>query len=729
MPTLRRWFIRGALVSIAVLPLQAVQSGPSTVHIHETLEPQQTTSASGNLGLSLQTTFSLLDGEGQVLRADIESGTFELEGDAYPATVEALDTPWSLVLLIDASRTLGTGTASATWKSVRSTIGSALAGFPENSNIAILKFDDTAPPVMEFTQARDRLAAAVQALTPKSTGGSCLNEGVYQAVNKLGGAPGRRAVIVFTASTDNCGTRTASEVISLAGQNRVQLYPVGLLGYAVTEAELEALAGPTGGISEFKEPSTLTFGFANVTALLGNQWTAKATIYPSAGQQSATLKVGLKDDVTLVSAPISFVSSQDFIPPAEIHLRGKVLSEGEGILFNLDIIQPEKIRQLNVSIISKDTGQAVLSQSLISFSDVNTIATAGLVPGGEYTLIVSAIDASGRLLSETSGEFTFEPPPARLNVSEVQTPTAEQPDFLVSVTSQNVAGVVKFRGWLADSQSNVPLADTERTVPLGEPLLLPAEGLGSGTYAVVVQALDVADTVLAESTPVKVSYTRPNPLDSLRSLVSRSPAAVAGLTGLFCLTVVGVGAVVWLFIPKRGTRPVTVDLVMPQKARRPAPGAERTPGNLAAVQPAPAAERAPAYRDRPTPQQGLERPPVGQPPAAVPKASAARAMPAARLTLIQPATAQFSAEIRRTPFTIGRRAESDAVIPLDSSSGVSGTHFQITFVDGQFFVQDEKSTFGTTLDGGPLVQGRPMPLRDGSVIGLGPQVKIRFNLT
>jgi len=36
---------------------------------------------------------------------------------------------------------------------------------------------------------------------------------------------------------------------------------------------------------------------------------------------------------------------------------------------------------------------------------------------------------------------------------------------------------------------------------------------------------------------------------------------------------------------------------------------------------------------------------------------------------------------------------------------------------------------GTTLDGDPLVQGRPMPLRDGSVIGLGPQVRIRFNLT
>ena len=43
---------------------------------------------------------------------------------------------------------------------------------------------------------------------------------------------------------------------------------------------------------------------------------------------------------------------------------------------------------------------------------------------------------------------------------------AEQPDFLVTVTTQNLVGVVKFKGWLADAQSNVPLDDTERTVPL-----------------------------------------------------------------------------------------------------------------------------------------------------------------------------------------------------------------------------------------------------------------------
>jgi hypothetical protein len=712
-----------SLISLVAIPAMTVQTGSSSIHIHEILEPQQTTTTAGNLGLSLQTTFSLLDGEGQVLRADIESASFELQGDTYPATVEELETPWSLVFLIDASKTLGTGTASATWKSARGTVAGAIGGLPEGANIAILKFDDTAPTVQEFSQARDRLAAAVQGLTPKPSGGSCLYDGVYQAVNKLGGAPGRRAAVVFTASADNCGNRTLSEVLGLADQNRVQIYPVGLVGYAVTLAELEALAGPTGGIAEFRDQATLTFGLANVSAVLSNQWTARATVYPSAGQQATTLTLDLSGDISLTSAPITFVSTQDYVPPAEIHLRGRVLSVAEGIVFNLDIIQPQKIRQLNVSIISSDTGQAVLSQSLITFSDVNTIPTASLIAGGEYTLIVSAIDANGRLLYEANGEFTYEPPPARVNIAEVQVPNADQPDFLVSVSTQNLTGVVKFRGWLAEGESNVPVEGTERVVPLGEPLLLPADGIASGTYAVVVQALDVADTVLAESAPVKFSYTRPSPLESLQAFVRNSPAAVAALTGFFCLAAVGAGVVIWLIIPKRGTRPVTVDLVMPQKARRPAPGSERTPSNLAVVQPAPAVERPPAYRDRPTPQPGFAR--AGQKPEAAPPAPA---MPAARITLIHPASPSFSAEMRSSPFSVGRREGNDAVVPLDSSSGVSGKHFRITFENGQFLAHDEKSTFGTTLDGTPLVHGRPMPLRDGSVIGLGPQVKVRFNL-
>ncbi|HUS84303.1 MAG TPA: hypothetical protein VMX56_04100, partial [Anaerolineales bacterium] len=47
----------------------AQSTGQAVIHIHETPDPQPVTTASGAVGLSLQTTFSLLDQDNQVLLA------------------------------------------------------------------------------------------------------------------------------------------------------------------------------------------------------------------------------------------------------------------------------------------------------------------------------------------------------------------------------------------------------------------------------------------------------------------------------------------------------------------------------------------------------------------------------------------------------------------------------------------------------------------------------------
>ena len=54
-----------ALATI-ILFLPALQQG-STIHLNNTPEPQPVTTAAGATGLSLQTAFTLLDGQGQVL--------------------------------------------------------------------------------------------------------------------------------------------------------------------------------------------------------------------------------------------------------------------------------------------------------------------------------------------------------------------------------------------------------------------------------------------------------------------------------------------------------------------------------------------------------------------------------------------------------------------------------------------------------------------------------------
>jgi hypothetical protein len=425
----------GLLTALALLLPARQAAATATIRINEVPEPTQVTNATGTVGLSLVTTFTLLDSQDQVLRDfEIDTSTYELGGNTYPASITELDTPWSIVILVDASRTMGIATAGGAFKNARTALATAAGSIPDGANIAVLRFDDEVPTVQEFTQGKEAVSKAINDLRAKGFGNSCLNDGLYEAVNKLGGAPGRRAVLVFTASADNCANRTALDVTNLARQNRVQIYAAGLQGYAVTVDTLQALAEPTGGLAELKPESTLGFGLGNLTAVLNNQWSARATVYPSAGAQSATLKINLKDGLSLTSPAITFNSSQDYVPPTEIHLQGTVQSVGDGILFNLNLIEPEKIRQLNVSIIDKSTGQGVMAQALLDFSDVNTIPAVSLVAGQEYTLIVSAMDSPAGCFECHPG-FRIPGPASPPDHQRSAGSSPEQPDLLVVPTS------------------------------------------------------------------------------------------------------------------------------------------------------------------------------------------------------------------------------------------------------------------------------------------------------
>jgi hypothetical protein len=695
--------------------------GQSTVHIHEVPEPQQVTTVAGTVGLSLQPSFSLLDANNQVLTSfEITDASIQIGSASYAAVVKELETPWTIVVLADTSKIMGGFSAITDFRTAKTALANAIGSVPDQTSIAILTFADTAPTILDFTQAKDSAATKLKNLTARATGNSCFYSGLYEAVNKLSPAPGRRAVIAFTASDDNCATKTPQDVVSLAQKSQVQIYAVGLQGYTITEETLKSVALPTGGLAEFRDAANLNFGLSNVFAIFKNQWTATATVYPSAGPQSAVLTVNLKDGTSLKSAPFTFTSSQDYVAPAQIHLKGKVQSTGDGIIFNLDLVQPQTIRQLNVTIISKDTGQSVLSQSLLNFSDVNAMPAVGLSAGLEYTLNVAAVDSNGQVISQDTADFKYEPPQASVSVTDVQTPTVDSDQFVVKVTAQNVTGAVKYKAWLADQQTSAKIQGTEVTVPLGDPIIIPSAGVRSGTYAVIVQALDSSDNVLAVSPAYGMTYKPIGAFERFRSWVSRSPLAIAGMTGLCCLTVLGLIGVVWVMMPKRREMKSGVDLVLPDKARRQAPPSPRV---VAPPQP-PRAGR-PAAPPHP-PARGVAAPPAA--PVAAPVAVPGAQVIAAKLTLLFPASPPYSVVMRRSPFTVGRRKENDVPLPVDSSSGVSGVHMTLMYERGAYFVLDQGSKFGTSINGNAIVKGEPTQLKDGDQIGLGPIVKIEFRI-
>lgn len=167
---------------------------------------------------------------------------------------------------------------------------------------------------------------------------------------------------------------------------------------------------------------------------------------------------------------------------------------------------------------------------------------------------------------------------------------------------------------------------------------------------------------------------------------------------------------------------------MPQNVRRQVPGAVQRPAQPQKPSPKPAPDR-----PKPIADKSKSRPPVKKAPAPVkakiPPAESATQKPSAMIQVLQPETVNFSTEMEHTPFSIGRRKGNDAVLPVDSSSGVSGNHLSITFLDGNYYIKDEKSTYGTSNNNRPLEKGKLYPLQDGDVLGLGPEVKIVFRVS
>ena len=103
-------------------------------------------------------------------------------------------------------------------------------------------------------------------------------------------------------------------------------------------------------------------------------------------------------------------------------------------------------------------------------------------------------------------------------------------------------------------------------------------------------------------------------------------------------------------------------------------------------------------------------------------------MPKACLSGYAPADLRVATTIAKTSYTLGRRDGNDLVLQVDNKVGVSGRHATIKFLDGRFFIVDDKSTFGTFVNDLRLPSGATLPLDDGAIIGLGPKVKIQFRL-
>ncbi|MEW6490376.1 MAG: FHA domain-containing protein [Thermodesulfobacteriota bacterium] len=131
---------------------------------------------------------------------------------------------------------------------------------------------------------------------------------------------------------------------------------------------------------------------------------------------------------------------------------------------------------------------------------------------------------------------------------------------------------------------------------------------------------------------------------------------------------------------------------------------------LSAVKAAPRATRpAPAYSPAPRPAAPAA-PPPGPTPAAVRPAPAARGE-------VAPYTIQYGTSIqsfKKPAVKLGRDASSDFVL---DHPRVFGTHAELFFQQGQYFLRDLTESRATLLNGKPIAA--PTPLQEGDVLAFG----------
>ena len=727
-----RWHPHRLLASLAVAALlllaaASAQTSATQAYVNDVVGPQEVISTAGLPSLSYEIDLTLLDAQQNVISsAGVMSATMALDPNgSYPAQVAQIAAPWSVAVLLDASSTVGFFSAGADYTLMLSQVSDAIGKMPDGYNFSVEKFDVLPNTILDFTSDKMRVSNAIlKGFQPATSDNACLNDAVFDAINNLSRAPGRRALLVVTASLDGCG-KSADQALALAKQNHIPIFAVAMLGYKVTAAEnLNYLTAPTGGLAYARESKDLKFALLNVSQALKLQWSAKATLYPSAGPETATVQLTLTDQTQITTKPVFFSVNKSFARPAHISLRGAVLSTQQGIRFGLDVVSPQLISQLKLNVTSKVTGESVNQQTLALNQKTYDVPIKNLTAAGTYLLQVTALDGTGAQVDQAGAEFQYQPPKGVLSIADVITPTRQLPQFELKVSETDLVGVVKHRVWLQTDGQTDKINVTE--VALGSPIAVPITDLKTGIYEVVVDALDGANTVMAEAVSGKQQYTAPSSFDLTLEWLAKNQWAVLLLAGVGCVAGVGMLGALVIILPKPNARPKTVELFVPDVKHRAAPV------NLEAgrSQPLPrvaAARRGPPDQSEPVreaPPPGL----AGQQGMARPGPAAPAGMPKACLSGYAPADLRVAATIGKASYTIGRRDGNDLVLKVDNKVGVSGRHATIKFVDGRFFIADDRSTFGTFVNDLKLPAGATLPLEDGAVIGLGPKVKIQFRL-
>ncbi len=492
------------LVCVLLLPVIIHAQIPSEIIINY----PELVDADGALQLGLY--FTVTDGTGRVVtNADIQSAQILLDNGERNdnATVERPTTPFYIVLVLDASGSMG-GAA----EDMRQAAIKAVEDAPEEALFAVIRFNQEITVLQDFTDDRNRAINAIGEVQSVNLSGTCLYDATFRAIETVNQAPpGRRAIILFTDGRDEladgsvCSTHTKDQVVQFAQQrsSRVPIHTIGLSSsdQRINAAELRDMASLTGGFSAIGTQQELSNLFQQIMDALKSQWLAKALFYPSAGQHTATLTVFLGDGTRVVAVTTFDVPPPGYAPPVvatitptpvliDVDVLSVTRDSAQDVIYLEVVVQgQEEISEFRFDFFNAETNELLDRHTLPSPLSVPVSLPAGKLEG-DIRVEVRALNRSGQIIAwpgerdRTEDKAVYEfavirptptPPPASATPVPVTTeinsisynPATDMIALDLSLTGQDQMGNLKINfndastGTLAKSENVSPSASVE----------------------------------------------------------------------------------------------------------------------------------------------------------------------------------------------------------------------------------------------------------------------------
>ncbi len=731
--------------------------------------------------MTLKTYFSVYDPKTSlpILDIGVKSSSIDLPQSnlTVQTSVTKPDVPIYIVLVLDAS-----GSMAGAAENLKKAAKLSLENSPDNSLFSVVQFNEDIKLIQDFTQNIPSVSFAIDHYQVANKG-TCLYDAAYTSVEQLQKAPpGRRAIILFTDGKDEnangkvCSKHTYQELSDFAQKAQIPINTIGL-SYTksqLNEVELKGIAASTGGYSAIAKQDDMGKAFQSIMDGLKAQWMVSATVYPKKGSNQAVLTLKLKDD-QILGATFNVESQTDYPgPPSPVSARMAGLKfKPEDQTYDIQLIttSPELVDYIKAEVWDVKAGSKISEYQFKEIKQDNTfnIPTDQLVVGRDYELRLTAISKAdqtrftwftskdGKKFIELIHPFLFDPT-ASLPSLAIQSVSQQSNDLILSVKTTNSQLIGGFDGWLVDEATNTQVPNSNFTSPAitstaGNVIIpLSKVKVPDGKYTAVVRVLGTNNQVYSTAQYQGIVYAAKLP-SLFQVLYAALIAAPIILLGILAIILVVVG---FMMFSSSREKSLTGTPVLQGRLGRKIPGAGRTSGPVLPVasdEPIPLRGQSPAL-SKPSakpPQPSSNQPQWSAPsqPARAPASDATMVAPSsaapvqgaatmisstpmpsrAFLTVLQAGGSQApQGQILMTqfPYIIGR-SEGSLIIP---EPNISRRHAQITYNDSNrsFSITDLNSSNGTRLNNQPLISGQPAQLFTGTLIALGPNVSIRFDV-